>query len=108
MHKRMKDFIIKLNILNFNQFGFIRDHKTSDALFVFLDNAYEVMNKNKVFLTIFLGFSKAFDTVGQEIVLYKLQSYGFRGKRLQWLSSFLSDRTHCIDLGNKRYFLREN
>ena len=59
MHKWMVDFINKFNIINSNQFGFIPDHKTSDALLEFLDNAYEAMNKNIVLLAIFLDFSKA-------------------------------------------------
>ena len=44
MHKRMVDFINKFRILNSNQFVFIQDHNTSDALLEFLDIAYEAMN----------------------------------------------------------------
>ena len=49
----MIDFIIKFEILNFDQIGFIPDHNTSDALLAFLDNEYEAMNKNKMLLPIF-------------------------------------------------------
>ena len=102
MRKRMMDFINSFNILNSNQFGLIPDHNTSDALLEFLDNnAYEAMNKNKVLLAIFHDFSKAFDIVDHEILLRKLELYGFRGKSSQWLSSFLSDRTHFVELGKK-------
>ena len=102
LHKRMMDFVNKFNILNYNQFGFIPDHNTYDALLEFLDNAYEAMIKNKVLLAIFLDFSKVFDTVDPEILLSKLEFYAFRGKSLQWFSSFLSDRTQFVDLGIRR------
>ena len=96
------DFINKFNFLNSNQFGFIPDHKTPDALLEFLDNAYEAMNVNKVLLAIFLDFSKTIETVDHEILLRKLEFYGFRGKCLQWLWSFLGDRIQFVELGNKR------
>ena len=52
----MLDLSTKLNILNSNQFWFVPDHSTSDALLEFIDNAYEAMNKNKVLLAFFLFF----------------------------------------------------
>ena len=92
LHKRMMDLINKFIILNSKRFGFIPDHNLSDALLEFLDNAYEVMNKNKVLLAIFLDFSKVFHKVDNQIILRKLEFYGFRDKNLQWLGSFLNTR----------------
>ena len=40
-----------------------------------------------------LDFSKAFDTVPHDKVLYKMNRYGVQGNTLKWLSSFLKDRT---------------
>ena len=101
----MRDFINKFNTQNLNQFGFIADHNKSDALLEFLDNAYEAMNNNKVPQSIFHDFSKAFDTVDHAILLRQLEFFGFRGRNLQWLSSFLSNRTQFVEVDNKRYFL---
>ena len=98
----MKSYCI-FNVLNSNQYGFIPDHNTFVALLEFLDNAYEAMNKNKVYLDIFLDFFKAFfDTVEHGILLRKLEFCGFRGRSLQGLISFLCDRTQFVELGNKR------
>lgn len=52
----MMKFIIKFHILNSNQFGFLPDHNTSDALKEFLDIAYEALNENEVLLATFLDF----------------------------------------------------
>ena len=102
------NFINEYNILISNQTEFIRDHNISDALLEFLENAYGAMNKNKVFLAVFLDFPKAFDTVDHGTLLHKLKFYGFRGKSIQWLSSFLSNRTQFVELGNKRSSLCKN
>ena len=87
---------------------FVPDHNTSDALLEFLGNASEAMNKNKLILAISLDFSKALDTLDHEILMLKAEFYGFRGKNLQWLSSFSSDRTQFVELGYKRSSLCKN
>ena len=61
MHEQTMNFNNKSNALNFNQFRFIHDLNTSDALMEFLDNVYEAMKK--VLLAIFLDSSKAADAV---------------------------------------------
>ena len=101
-HKRMMNFISKFKLLNRNQFGFIASHNTADALLEFLDNAYDAINSNEVLLAIFLDFSKAFDTVDHQILLKKLEFYGFRGTSLQWIRSFLMNRKQFVEINSER------
>lgn len=42
---------------------------------------------------------KAFDTVNHPILLQKLNYYGIRGLSLEWLSSYLLNRQHCVKIG---------
>ena len=87
-------FIKIFNLLKSNQFGFLAGQNTSDALTESLGKAYDAINQKRVLLTIFLDFSKAFDTVDHEILLKKkIYLYGFRGKCLEWLRSFLINRS---------------
>ena len=45
---------------------------------------------------ILLDFSKAFDTVPHQRLLQKLNKYGIRNHTLNWISSFLTNRTHHV------------
>jgi hypothetical protein len=47
----------------------------------------------------YIDFSKAFDSVSHSKLCIKLAAYGFEGKLLTWISSFLSDRTQAVRVG---------
>ena len=46
--------------------------------------------------TIYLDFSKAFDTVPHRRLQGKLESYGVQGEILEWINSFLKDREQQV------------
>ena len=55
------------------------------------------MNSQHVTLLVLLDLTAAFDTVDHKILLRRLTtSFGIRGKALEWFSSYLSGRSHCI------------
>ena len=45
---------------------------------------------------ILLDFSKAFDKVSHQLLAIKLDHYGIRGNLLQWIKSFLANRTQQV------------
>ena len=58
------------------------------------------LESNKITCSVFLDISKAFDSINHDILLKKLNIYGFRGKIWKLLMSYLQDRTQYTKIGN--------
>ena len=86
VYTRTLKFLVTCNILSDNQFGFRKHHSTSHALLTFIDKVAHAIDDTLHTIGIFLDFSKAFDTIDHEILLYKLDHYGIRGKTLEWFA----------------------
>ena len=95
------DFLEKKQIIHPAQFGFQKGKSTLHALIRFSSMLYENLNKGKSILSIFIDFSKAFDTVPHNILLQKLSHYGIRGKTLQWLEDYLKNRHQITIIENQ-------
>ena len=52
-----------------------------------VDKVVSVVEGNESTLGIFLDLSKALDSIDHDILLYKLEYYGFRGIVLDWFKS---------------------
>ena len=71
IYNRLSNFIIKHNIINKNQYGFIPKYNTTISL---LNIQHYILQKNsehKKIATIFLDLKKAFDVVDHVILLKK-------------------------------------
>ena len=79
---QLTNFLSLNNILTDSEYGFRKNHSTQSAALELIDRLMISMDKGKTPLAIFLDFSKAFDTLDLEILLYKLKYYGIKGKAL--------------------------
>ena len=82
------DFIVKNEIITPKQFGFQKNKSTEDALIEFSSYLYDKLDNSKSTLSIFIDFSKAFDTVPHKVLLKKLNYYGIRGIVNNWFEDY--------------------
>ena len=60
----------------------------------------EILKEKKVTAVLFMDLKSAFDTVNHEILLNKLEHYGFRNNMLNLLKSYLSGRKQYVKNGD--------
>ena len=76
----------------------MKERSTSDAVLLFTDAVYNIVNRGEFLISVFLDFSKAFDTVDHSILLNKLTKLGIRANSLDLIRSHLSNRKNNMYL----------
>ena len=90
------DHLLRENLLSPKQYGFISGRSTVTQLLYYLDECINKVANGGVVDSVYLDFSKAFDTVPHRRLLAKLQAYGIEGDVLNWIQAFLQDRTQEV------------
>ena len=98
----LEEFLDKNNIICQNQHGFRRARSTNSNLINTWNQITDWADDGKAVSIIYTDFRKAFDSVPKELLLLKLENLGIRGKNLNWLSSFVSDRTQQVVINGKK------
>ena len=99
--KQMTAFCEQESTLKDTLSGFRKGHSTSTVLMGIRDDLMRSMKKGEVTLMIMADFSKAFDTVRYRTLISKLHSLGFSKSFLFWLTSYLSDRLHFVQIDDR-------
>ena len=88
------------NLFYKNQFGFRAGYDTTHPLLHFTNNIKHSLrtDSNMYNLSVFIGLKKAFDTVSYKLLLIKLEHYGVKNYELKWFESYLTNRTHAVDI----------
>jgi exonuclease III len=96
--QRLISFFEQNSLIYKHQHGFVKNRGTSTALFELVSNMCDALESGQKCMGIFYDFSKAFDSISHKILFAKLERYGVRGKPLDWIKSFLSNRTQKVVL----------
>ena len=58
------------------------------------------LNKKCEFACIYFDFSQAFDKVSHKLIIKKMRSIGIDSKTVDWISSYLSNRTFRVKVSD--------
>ena len=100
VHDQLYKYLTCNNVLNQCQSGFRSKYSTNTALLDVTDYILQNANEGKVTASIFLDLKKAFDTVNHDLLIKKLNSYGIRGRELDWFKSYLSGRMQAVNINS--------
>ena len=95
--QKLTSFLLKT--VNQNQHGFVKGRSTETNLTVYLHFLLNSMENGYQIDAIYTDFSKAFDRVHHELLLRKMKINGCPDIMVEWLTSYLSNRTQCVRLG---------
>ena len=101
MKTQLVNHIERNKILSTSQFGFQKGKNTQDALTKFSNMIYNQLDNSNHVLSIFIDFSKAFDTVPHDILLKKLEHYGIRGNINNWFRDYLTNRYQSTQIDDQ-------
>lgn len=105
MESILKDAIMKHiisnNILARSQHGFLSKRSCLTNLLEYLDTLTKLVDEGHSVDVVYLDFSKAFDKVPHKRLLSKLHAAGVRGKLLQWIEAWLTNRQQRTVLNGK-------
>ena len=89
---QLQDFLRSCNAISPAQHGFQKNRSCTTNLLIARERWAHELDQGNHLEVVYIDFSKAFDKVPHQRLLLKLLSYGVKGKLLDWIASFLSDR----------------
>jgi len=72
------------------------------AVLRLVDQISSELDKGNITVGVFIDLSKVFDTIDHSILRDKLQMYGIWGKVIDWLRSYLTDRSQYVGIGKNQ------
>ena len=88
------------NLISKQQHGFLSRRSTTTNLLETLNDWTLAIDNKNALSAVYIDFARAFDTVCRSKLCYKLSCYGIAGSLLNWIQSFLTDRSQCTRVGH--------
>ena len=89
------------NLQPSHQSAYRKQHSCETAMFKIVDDIQQSVAEKKMVLLVLLDLSSAFDTIDQNILLFKLKNhFGISGNVLKWIKSYMKGRTFSVRINN--------
>lgn len=102
IYNRIITFIDSENFIVPAQYGFKKDSSTTLAILDFISHVRTSFNNKYFTISLFLDLKKAFDTVDIEILLSKLEHYGFRLDVNKFFKHYFLNRKQYVNIGDHK------
>ena len=86
--KKLSDYIERTSIYNSTLSGLRKGHSTQTILLKFRDDIQKALNKNETTMSVFIDYSKAFDTIQHETLIKKLAILNFSNSSIKIILSY--------------------
>ena len=94
---QLLDHLEKYLLLTNFHYGYRKNRSTKLASTLLLDHIRKSVDCGELVGEAFIDLSKVFDTIGHEILLSKLPSYGIRNTELTWFTDYLFSRKQLVN-----------
>ena len=101
IYDKIESFTTKFKQFDELQFGYRKFYGTQDALCKLFSVISKALDKGKFVVAVFFDISKAFDSIHHKLLLFKLEKMGFRGKALELIKSYLSNRQQFVKIADE-------
>ena len=97
------------NILGEFQAGFRKNNSGESALQTILFNWKNALDNKLIIGAVFLDFRCAIEMIDRQLLILKMEKYGFGPTVIKWIEEYLSNRTqvtkynNCISSKKKNY-----
>ena len=99
--EQIERYLENNSIITEHQSGFRKHYSCETAIQTIVDEWKLIVSERRMVGVIFMDLKRAFETIDRERLLGKLYQYGIRGKVLEWLNSYLKNRTQQVRFNNK-------
>ena len=100
VYDQVVSYLEKKSLLFNFQYGFRKEYSTEYAILETVEKLKSAVDDQQITCSIFLDFSKAFDTINHHILLEKLYKYGIRGLPHAWFTDYITNRKQYVKVGN--------